>query len=100
MLKHRWLCQPGIKKDTASVGGDKVGQIIERGSLVTLKLPCQSVTSGMTDICKCRVITVYEESYIKWFITSENKYWSIDLEKNEKKNFKVEARMIDNNFLG
>ena len=99
-MKHRWLCQPGIKKDTASVGGDKVGQIIERGSLVTLKLPCQSVTSGMTDICKCRIITMYNKSYNKWFITGEKNYWYIDLEKNENKNFKVGARIIDNKVLG
>ena len=59
-LKHRWLCQPGSKKFTASGGCNKVGHIIERGSLVTLKLYCRSVTSGMTDICKYHVLTVHK----------------------------------------
>ena len=99
MLKHRWLCQPGSKKFTAIGGGDKFGQSIKQGSLVTLKLSCRLVTSGMTDICKCRVITVYEKSYNKWFITGENKCWLIDLTKNKTKEFKVEARIIDNKVL-
>ena len=43
---------------------------------------------------------MYEKSYNEWFITGENKYWSIDMEKNEKKKFKVEARIIDNKVLG
>ena len=42
---------------------------------------------------------MYKKLYNKWFITGENKYWSIDLAKNEKKNFKVEARIIDKKFL-
>ena len=94
------ICQPGSKKYTASGGGDKVGQSIYRVSIVTLKLSCRLVTSVMTDICKYRVITVYEKLYNKWFITGENKYWSIDLAKNEKKPLKVEARMIDKKVLG
>ena len=54
----------------------------------------------MADICKYRVITVYKKSYNKWFINVKKKYWYIDLAKNEKKNFKVEDRMIDNKVLG
>ena len=54
----------------------------------------------MTDICKYLVITVYKKLYNKWFTTGEKKYWSMDLAKNEKKKFKVEARMIDNKVLG
>ena len=54
----------------------------------------------MTDICKYCVITMYRKSYNNWFITGKKKYWSIDLAKNEKKKFKVEARMIDNKVLG
>ena len=38
----------------------------------------------MTKIRKYRVITVYENSYNKWFITGENKYWSIDMVEKEK----------------
>ena len=99
-MKNCWICQLGSKKYTASGGGDKVGQSIYRVSIVTLKLSCRLVTSVMTDICKYRVITVYEKLYNKWFITGENKYWSIDLTKNEKKNYKVEDRTIDNKVLG
>ena len=43
---------------------------------------------------------MYKKSYNKWFITGENKYWSINLAKNEKKKFKVEARIIDEKVLG
>ena len=99
-MKYLWLCQPRIKKSTASGGGNKVEQIIKQGYIVTIKLSCQSVTSGMTDICKCRIITMYNKSYNKWFITGEKNYWYIDLEKNENKNFKVGARIIDNKVLG
>ena len=60
LLKHCCLYQPGSKKFTASGGCNKVGHIIERGSLVTLKLYCRSVTSGMTDICKYHVLTVHK----------------------------------------
>ena len=54
----------------------------------------------MTEISTYRVITVYKKSYNKWFITGKNKYWSIDLAKNEKKKFKGKAGMIDNKVLG
>ena len=54
----------------------------------------------MTDICKYCVITVYEKLYNKWFITGENKYWSIDMANNEKKKFKVEAIIVNNKVLG
>ena len=73
-------------------------QSIERVSLVTLKVSCWSVTSLMTDICRYHVITVYEKSYNKCFITRENKYRSIDMENNEKNKFKVEPRMMDKKF--
>ena len=61
--QHCWLFQPGSKKATASGGGNKVGQSIKRGSLVTLKIYFRSVTSVMTDIYKYRIITVYDKSY-------------------------------------
>ena len=54
----------------------------------------------MTEICKYRVINVYEKSYKKWFITGGNRYQYIDLAEKEKKKFKNEARMIHNKFLG
>ena len=79
-LKHCWICQPVSKKASASGGGDKVGQSIEQGYLITLKLSRRSEASGMTDIRKYRVINMYKKSYNKWFINGEKKYWSVDME--------------------
>ena len=56
-LKHCWLFQPVSNKATVSGGDDKVGQSIERGSLITLKLSRRSGASGMTGIRKKKIVS-------------------------------------------
>ena len=98
-LRNRWFCNEGGSSITDSSGSRK-GKWIERGTLVSIGVIFGRGATKKIETFNYRVLTVYDKSYNKWFMTGERKKWSPDLADKEKKKYRFEVRMLNDNILG
>jgi len=92
-LQARWFARSASKITSVENGnGDEFW--IERGTIVTVGATLRKGPATRVVNYKYRVLAVYEKSYNKWFMTEKKKKWMPNMEKEEKKKFKFQARMV------
>ena len=94
-LVQRWLAKPVRSVQTSVDAVETRGILIERDTIVVIKVKLGSGASALTVSRFVRVLNIFEKYYNKWFMSKEPfKIW-----KKETKPYKLEVRMLDKNPL-
>ena len=96
MLRIQLSRDHGVSDDSE----EEDGLYIERDALVESKLKWGDYKKSKLVKRTYRVQSILQKYHGKWFMTGERKKWSRSMTEDEKKQYKVRMRMVQEDVMG